>query len=331
MTNTSATSSHAALFSLLLAFSLPFDVRGAESEIVLERAEGKIIVSIDGQLFTEYIYEGHAKPILYPIIGPHGVKMTRAYPMVEDVDNEARDHPHHESLWFTHDEVNGVNFWSARLDRGENGRSARIRQSSIALQGNSIRSENEWLAPGDQIVCTDTTLIAFGATPVGRYIDYQVTIHASQDDVTFGDTKEGTMAIRTHPKLRLSADKRRGNHTAAGHAVNSEGHTDNELWGKRAKWVDYWAPIDGNVVGIAIFDHLDNPRHPTWWHARNYGLVAANPFGIHDFENKPKSTGDMLLKKNTSVTFRYRFLFHEGNSQSANIEQQYAQFAGDSK
>ena len=135
------------------------------------------------------------------------------------------------------------------------------------------------------------------------------------------------MAIRTHSLLRVSADKRRGNHTAAGHAINSEGHTDGELWGKRAKWVDYWAPIEGNTVGIAIFDHPQNPRHPTWWHARHYGLVAANPFGVHDFENKPKGTGDMVIRDGSSVTFRYRFVFHEGDAAAAKIDDQYANFA----
>ena len=91
------------------------------------------------------------------------------------------------------------------------------------------------------------------------------------------------MGIRTNPMLRLQTDEKRGNHTAKGQSINSEGVQGREMWGKRAKWVDYWAPISGNTVGIAIFDHPSNPRHPTWWHARHYGLVAANPFGVHDF------------------------------------------------
>jgi hypothetical protein len=112
-----------------------------------------------------------------------------------------------------------------------------------------------------------------------------------------------------------------------GHAVNSEGHRDGDLWGKRAKWVDYWGDVEGKTVGIAIFDHPSNPRHPTWWHARSYGLVTANPFGIHDFEDKPAGTGDMVIKQGESVTFRHRFLFHEGDAESAEIEKAYAAFA----
>ena len=116
-------------------------------------------------------------------------------------------------------------------------------------------------------------------------------------------------------------------HTAVGHAINSEGDKDRDLWGKRAKWVDYWGAVKGKTLGIAIFDHPANPRHPTWWHARDYGLVAANPFGIHDFEKKPKGVGDMVIKDGSAVTFRYRFVFHQGDAKSANIEALYARFA----
>jgi len=170
-------------------------------------------------------------------------------------------------------------------------------------------------------------VLTFGTTEAGRYIDIGVTIHASHGDVTFGDTKEGTMGIRMHPLLRLQTDEKRGNHTAKGNAVNSEGIEGKAIWGKRAQWVDYWAPIDGQTVGIAIFDHPSNPRHPTWWHARYYGLVAANPFGIHDFENKPEGTGDMKIASGESVSFRYRFLFHKGDAKQANVVGEYKSFA----
>jgi hypothetical protein len=200
----------------------------------------------------------------------------------------------------------------------------------MQLEGNRIRAENDWVAPDGTVVCTDTRFVTFGTTPAGRYIDFQISIHASHGDVTFGDTKEGTMGIRMHPLLRLQNDERRGNHTAKGKAINSEGVEGKAVWGKRAKWVDYWAPIGGNTVGIAIFDHPSNPRHPTWWHARYYGLVTANPFGIHDFEKKPPGTGDMLIKSGDSVLFRYRFLFHSGDVNQANIVGEYASFAATS-
>ena len=294
-------------------------------EVTITSVAGKAVVKIDGALFTEYIFEGHAKPILYPIVGPHGIEMTRNYPMVPDSTGEAH-HPHHKSLWFSHDDVNGVQFWM-EYPRGSDSQPGKIVQEEIHIHGNHIQTENNWVAPDGKIVCSDTRDISFGATAAARFIDYGITLHASQGDVVFGDTKEGTMGVRTHPLLRLSTSEKHGNHTAKGQAVNSEGDVGGSMWGKRAKWVDYWAPIGDHTVGIAIFDHPTNPRHPTWWHARTYGLVAANPFGIHNFEGKPEGTGDMTIKSNETVTFRYRFLFHEGDSQQANIPAEYKKFS----
>ena len=135
------------------------------------------------------------------------------------------------------------------------------------------------------------------------------------------------MAIRTHPNLRLSNDPKRGVTTANGQAVTSTGVRGGAVWGKRAEWIDYWGKIDGKTVGIAIFDHPSNPRHPTWWMARTYGYVGANPFGIHAFEGKPAGTGDFSIKAGRTVTFRYRFVFHEGDPKQAKIADRYRRFA----
>ena len=297
------------------------------ADVEIKQADGKAIVTIDGKPFAEYLHTGHAKPIVYPIIGPHGIEMTRNYPMKEDVDNEARDHPHHKSFWYTHDDVNGVQFWMEYPRKDSAKKPGKIIQQKLTIQEDSIVTENDWTAPDGKVVCSDLRTVRFGAVPVGRFIDFAITLKASAGDVVFGDTKEGSMGIRTHPLLRLQTDEKRGNHTAKGKSINSEGVQGKEMWGKRAKWVDYWAPIDGHTVGIAIFDHPENPRHPTWWHARYYGLVAANPFGIHDFEKKPEGTGNMKIAAGDSVTFRYRFLFHEGDHQQADIAGQYQAFA----
>ena len=104
-----------------------------------------------------------------------------------------------------------------------------------------------------------------------------------------------------------------------GHIINSEGVTDDDTWGKRADWCDYYGPVGGEVVGIAIFDHPSNPRHPTWWHVRDYGLFAVNPFGVHDFEKKPAGTGDLVIPAGQSVTFKYRFYFHKGDDKQAKV------------
>ena len=313
----------AASLSLAITLVAP----AACDEVEIKQADGKAIITLDGQPFSEYVFAGHAKPILYPIIGPTGVEMTRHYPMREGVDNEASDHPHHKSLWFTHDDVNGVHFWLEYPREGSDVNAGKIVQTDMRIEGNAIHSQDEWRASDGSVVCTDRREIAFGTTPAGRYIDFAVTIQATHGDVTFGDTKEGTMGIRTHPLLRLQSDADRGNHTAKGQSVNSEGVEGKAMWGKRAKWVDYWAPVGDAILGIAIFDHPENPRHPTWWHARHYGLVAANPFGIHDFEKKPAGTGDMTIASGDQRTFRYRFLFHRGDAKRANIAGEYDAFA----
>lgn len=131
------------------------------------------------------------------------------------------------------------------------------------------------------------------------------------------------MALRLNEAMRLTRNRK----PAEGRIVNSEGLRDGATWGKRAKWVDYYGPVEGQTVGVAIFDHPRNPRHPTHWHVRDYGLFAANPFGIHDFEKKPDGTGDLEVAAGQSVTWRYRFYFHRGDEQEAKVAERYAEYA----
>ncbi len=313
------------LMAVCAAVGFLWPAGAVSSAVTVKELPGRLRVEVDGGLFAEYVYEGYAKPILYPLIGPHRIGMTRNWPMKE-VAGEARDHKHHKSLWYTHGDVNGVDFW------GEGGRSGRIVQDKVLKVatgpgGAVILTANEWRGPDQHVVCTDTRRVGFSVFPRGRMIDFEITISASNGDVVFGDTKEGTMGIRTHPNLRLRNDPSRGVTTANGHAVNSEGVRDKEVWGKRAKWVDYWGTVGGKVVGVAIFDHPGNPRHPTWWHARDYGLIAANPFGVHDFEGKPEGTGDLKIPAGESRSWRYRFVFHENDAEEAGVAGLYEDFA----
>ena len=299
---------------------------GAVQSVEMKDSGGKIEVRLGGEKFTEYRHKGLARPILYPIVGPGGVTMTRNYPILKGVKGETDDHPHHTSLWYSHGSVNGHDFWAAGEGKGKIVQFGAVKTVSDKARS-VIRTRNKWVSADGKIQCTDERTIAFSAAKGRRAIDYQITIKASNGDVTFGDTKEGTMAIRTNPVLRLDNDPRRGVTGARGKCVNSEGVKGKAIWGKRAKWVDYWAPVNGKTVGVAIFDHPSNPRHPTWWHARAYGLVAANPFGVHNFERKPAGTGNMKIKAGQSVTFLYRFLFHEGDTKEAKIAERYKAFA----
>jgi hypothetical protein len=129
------------------------------------------------------------------------------------------------------------------------------------------------------------------------------------------------MAVRLTPTMRLKGK------VGKGHIVNSEGQTEDGTWGKRAAWCDYYGPVDGQTVGVAIFDHPDNPRHPTWWHVRNYGLFAANPFGQHNFERKPEGVGNLVIPAGESVTFKYRFYFHKGDEKEGKVAEHYRKYA----
>jgi hypothetical protein len=154
--------------------------------------------------------------------------------------------------------------------------------------------------------------------------------------VVFGDTKEGSMAIRLPLWMTPSHKQGKNVHEGKGVIVNAEGirETDStkkksdSTWGKKSTWVDYHAPKDGKVYGVAMFDHPKNPRHPTWWHVRSYALFAANPFGQHDFEGLPDpKAGDLTIPAGESVTFRWRFYFHTGDEKAAKVAEQYKQYA----
>jgi hypothetical protein len=281
--------------------------------------EKSLRVDINGKLFTEYCFKDVPRPYFYPVAGPTGVPITRNWPM-KDGENETKDHPHHRSLWFTHGAINGHDFWSESPRAGKVVHDKFLKVASGKDAG-IIQSQNKYVANDGSIVCTDTRTHKFYNRADGRMMDFEITIHASNGDVVLGDTKEGSMAIRLTPTMRVEGP------VAQGHIVNSEGDRDGDAWGKRASWCDYYGPVQGRVVGVAIFDNPDNPRHPTWWHVRGYGLFAANPFGVHDFERKTAGAGDMKIDAGNSLTFRYRFYFHEGDTKQASVAEHYERYA----
>ena len=296
--------------------------------VTITQQGDKLRIEIDGYLFSEYLYKDVSRPYLYPIIGPDGLFMTRNWPMKE-APNEDHDHPHHRSFWYAHGDVNGHDFWSESPKAGKT-----VHESFIEIKSGKdvgiIRSKNKLVANDGSIVCTDERTLRIYIEKDGRLFDFEITIHASNGDVTLGDTKEGTMAIRLAESMRLKPIKSNAG-KPTGHIVNSEGVRDDETWGKRAKWVDYHGPVDGKTVGVAIFDHPDNPRYPTWWHVRDYGLFAANPFGLHDFEKKPEGAGALKIKAGESATFRYRFYLHRGDEKEGKVAGRYEEYVKEPK
>jgi sugar phosphate isomerase/epimerase len=286
----------------------------------ITEGDKKVSVEINGKLFTEYIYSGNTKrPYFYPVIGPTGAAVNRQWPM-KDGENEEHDHPHHKSLWFTHGSINGIDFWTDGDNKGNV-----VHDKFLKIESGKdigiIQSQNKYVAPDGTVVCSDTRTHRFYNRPDCQVMDFEITFHASQGEVVLGDTKEGSMAIRLAPTMRLKGV------VGQGHIVNSEGVRDGDTWGKRAKWCDYYGPVNGEIVGVAIFDHPQNPKHPTWWHVRDYGLFAANPFGVSDFERKPKGTGNMTIPAGEDLTFKYRFYIHKGYNEQGKVAEHYNDYA----
>ena len=313
-------------FSLLALVStaLSADVSptaAAKQGVQLTQLADRVRVEINGQLFTEYFFKDVPRPYCYPLVGPGEVAMTRNWPM-KNTPNEEHDHPHHRSLWFAHGSINGQDFWSEQKAFGKTVHEDFLEVKS-GKEAGVIRERNNWVAADGKVVCTDERTLRFfnPGSASERLFDFEITLFASNGELTFGDTKEGTMAVRLAETMRLKGK------VGQGHIINSTGVRDDQTWGKRAEWCDYYGPVDGKTVGIAIFDHPQNPRHPTWWHVRDYGLFAANPFGQHDFESLPnKTAGNLVVPAGKSVTFRYRIYLHEGDDQQAKVAEKYKQY-----
>ena len=287
------------------------DTTGIEVELTSDHAE----VRLDGDLFTKLWVRGHHVPILHPVIGPGGLRVTRGYPVTERPD-EAADHPHHRGLWFTHGDVNGIDFWHGTDSDG------RIEVWDVAVDDDSVvEIETVWRdAEGNDLLAGQRRM-RLGRIGAMRAIDLQITLQAKFGPVRFGDTKEGSMAIRLAPQLRLEGL------VATGQILNSAGDRNGKAWGKKARWVDYSGTIEGQELGVTLLDHPDNPGSPCWWHARGYGLLAANPFGARAFAGLPRGSADLVLGEDESVTFRYRFLFHLGDAAEVDLDAMWRRFA----
>ena len=316
------------LLPLLLALAAP-----AFADITVEKSDAGAVVKIDGQLFTEYVTLSENKPILWPIIGPTGKKMTRDYPMLT-TEGETHDHPHHRSFWFTHMEVNGWNFWAEKasvsdLKKAE-AAGAKIATTKhrefLKLEGGKdagvIVVTNDWMSPDGKRQLEDERRITFSATADARIIDFDIDLKATDGDVEWGDNKDGTFGLRIPSSMDV---KQQEKGVAPGHIINSEGLKDVEAWGKAAKWVDYYGRVQGDAVGIAILNHPSSFRYPTTWHVRDYGLFCANPFGWQDFD-KTSEPGTYKQAKGSTLKFRYRVIFHTGDEKSAKIAEAFAAY-----
>jgi len=281
-----------------------------------------VTVTIDGKPFARFLNKSGSKPIIWPIVGPTGKEMTRGYPMRDALPSEKEDHNHHRSFWFTHGDVNGISFWHEDEKYGKCGI---VEQRHLGVKQNKkgvrIHTVNDWIGPEGKKQCEDRSVYHFGSDENYRWIDATLTVTASNGTVKFGDTKEGCFGVRVAGTMRTEQE-------GGGTITNSDGLTNADAWGKPAPWVDYTGPVDGETVGVAIFNHPKSFRFPSYWHVRTYGLFTANPFGLHDFKDDESADGSKTLEQGESFTLRYRVLFHAGTTEEAKIAEAYSEYAG---
>jgi len=331
----------------MLAIVLSLGV-SAFGQVRIGRAPDRLTVEVQGKPFTDLYITGAetTKPYFHPLRSASGIIVTRRYPM-EIVEGESHDNPHQRGLWFGHGNVNGFDFWDneASDQRPNLGRIILDRVIGLASdekQG-SIKVSFQWVASNGKPLIEDTREITFYSDPVLRIMDFKITLRAIEK-VTFGDTKEGTFAMHVAPFLEEASPNAGPLPERTGRIVNSNGQEGEKgCWGKRADWVDRFGEVGGEKLGVAIFDYsgkgamlneyrspafpgLGNPRHPTYWHVRGYGLFAANIFGVREFESNPALDGSLTLEPGKTLNFRYRVVVHPGDYLTANIAGLYEKY-----
>jgi hypothetical protein len=285
-------------------------------------APDSVSVNIDGKPFTTFHYGAEAaKPFLAPLRSASGKIVTRRFPM-EMVQGESRDHLHHRGLWFTYDDVNGAKFWENDPSYANKQNKGRVVVKSTEWKdgdkSGALNAVMEWRDMNGKVLLVENRSTVFhNSDPKLRVMDFNITLTAAVD-VTLGDTKEGAFAIR----LAEEFTEKRG-----GKIVNADGlATMKQVWGKKSNWVDYSAELDGEKLGVAIFDHPSNPGHPTRWHARDYGLFSLNPFGQHGFDEaeQPKI---VKLATGQKLNFKWRVVIHSGDAESGGVAALYKAYA----
>jgi hypothetical protein len=309
--------------------ALSFLAFSAYAQVKITPGDQKISIEINGKPFSDFYVAGPevTKPYLFPLRAADGTYVTRMWPMenVSEEQGARKDHPHQRGLWFAHEKVNGLDFWNNEASYTTPNRGKIVLKKLGAVKGGkssgSIAATFDWTDLSGKLVLTESRLMTFYADPDLRTVDVDLTLTAAASQVVFGDAKDGAFGIRMRPVLQ--EDK------GTGQIVNADGLVgEKQLWGKPSNWCDYTGEVQkGQKVGIAILDHPQNPHHPVRWHARGYGLFAANPFGLAVFTGDKSQNGAITVAPGQSLRFRYRVIIHPGDAKAANIAAQWEKYS----
>jgi Methane oxygenase PmoA len=334
-------------FSTIL-FSISFAQENEMIKIVKDQKDKKINILVGDKLFTSFLYpDTLEKPVLYPVYTVEGTDVTRGFPL-HPKTGDPTDHPHHIGIWFNYENVNGLDFWnnSYAIPKEKKNlygwiKTDRILETTSGSKG-ILSYQANWTNQKNETLLEETTRFEFSQMGHKRIID-RITVLKANTEVNFADAKDGLLGLRLAHELQIptTQDQKftddKGNvtivkggtdNTANGNYITSEGKQGDDAWSTRAAWCKVYGKMGNDSVSIVIIDHPKNPNYPTFWHARGYGLFAANPLGEKIFTNG-KSEKNLKLKKGESVTFRYRIVIDNDvrSISTENINKLAAEFA----
>src|ERR1035438_5513746 len=327
---------------------------GKGVSVVADEAHRRVDITIDGTAFTSYIWPTSLKkPVLYPIVDADGVTITRGYPL-EVRPGERVDHPHHAGLWFNYESTNGFDFWnnSDAIQPERRAKMGTVLQTRIVSTKSGadlgeLVVESVWVTGDNKQILNQTTRYIFMRRSQARVIDEVITLKAL-DQVVFKDAKDGLFGLRVASWLESPEEKggifldASGNPTkvdaapagssnpATGEYLTSEGVKGTAAWGTRGRWCALTGHTGSHTVTVAIIDNPANPGYPTTWHARGYGLFAANPLGRSVFDPKQPPL-NFTLEKGQSACFRYRIVLDSHAASPEELNREADSFAGEYK
>jgi hypothetical protein len=312
----------------ILLFVAPAFSAGSKVELV--RKGDQVDVLIAGQPFTTYFFSAEvAKPYFQPLRSAQGTIVTRGFPIGNTIppghEHDDSLEPHQRPMFFGHGNIDGIDFWGEAVfprysDDSVFGRTLFRKIEEIRSgDADALKVDFALTGPRGRVIADEMQSYTFGGDQNTRWIDCEITLVANGgSDLTFGDTKEGSFGLRLARELN----------SPPGRMVNSAGAVgEKAIWGKRADWVDYDGTIAGEQLGVAVFDSPRSFRHPTWWHARAYGLLAANPFAWREFYGDPEKDGSWTVPQGKTLKLRYRVFIHHGDYQQARVAEAYRQYA----
>lgn len=353
------------VFPILTSFAIlgVATLSAADSTLSIEKdVSGGVSIRVGGKPFASLVLDQGNKPYLWPVYGPTGKAMTRAYPM-QELEGEQHDHPHQRGITFGHDSIGGAAWkfpstWEGitgdekitgggdtwcehrtfemllkdpkRALSGKQrlpmvGRIVHREFTELKVDGNKavVAEICDYLDPAGKRFMTEERRLTFRATADARSIDFDQDLIATDGPIRLEDRKDAGLGIRL--PTSMAVDSKLG-----GQIKNSEGLTDVAAWGKQAKWCDYHGPVEGEALGVAILSHPSTYRFPTRWHVRPYGLFAANPFAVHDMD-KTQPDGTTSLQAGERLKLRHRFVFHKGDEVAGNVEAAFEAYSKETK